>query len=53
MAIRSPNACDINVSILLNLLSASTGKSSCFFFLFIVIFSNFLTIPVVKKKRLK
>ena len=39
---------------LLSLLLASIRISSCFFFLFLVIFSNFLIIPVVREKiRLK
>ena len=46
----SINACDINVSILLSLLLARIRILSCFFFLFLVIFSNFLTIPVVREK---
>ena len=33
-----------------NLLLANIKILSCFFFLFLVIFSNFLTIPVVKDK---
>ena len=35
---------------LLSLLLASIRILSCFFFLFLVIFSKFLTIPVVKEK---
>ena len=35
---------------LLSLLLAITRILSCFFFLFLVIFSNFLTIPVVREK---
>ena len=35
---------------LLSLLLANIRILSCFFFLFLVIFSNFLTIPVVKEK---
>ena len=46
----SINACDINVSMLLSLLLANIRILSCFFFLFLVIFSNFLTIPVVREK---
>ena len=39
---------------LLSLLLANIRISSCFFFLFLVIFSNFLIIPVVREKiRLK
>ena len=46
----SINAWDIRVSILWRLLLASIRILSCFFFLFLVIFSNFLTIPVVREK---
>ena len=46
----SINACDIRVSMLLSLLLANIRILSCFFFLFLVIFSNFLTIPVVREK---
>ena len=35
---------------LLSLLLANIRILSCFFFLFLVIFNNFLTIPVVKEK---
>ena len=35
---------------LLSLLLANIKILSCFFFLFLVIFSNFLTIPVVREK---
>ena len=35
---------------LLSLLLANIRTLSCFFFLFLVIFSNFLTIPVVREK---
>ena len=41
---------EINVSILLSLLLANIRIFSCFFFLFLVIFNNFLIIPVVKEK---
>ena len=44
----SINAWDINVSILLSLLLANIRILSCFFFL--VIFNNFFTNSVVKKK---
>ena len=44
------NACSINVSMLLSLLLANIRILSCFFFLFLVIFSNLLTIPVVREK---
>ena len=47
---RSIHAWDINVSILLSLLLANTRILSCFFFLFLIIFNNFLTVPVVKEK---
>ena len=35
---------------LLSLLLANIRILSCFFFLFLVIFNNFLTIPVVREK---
>ena len=38
------------VSILLNLLSANISTLSCLSFLFLVIFSNFLMIPVAREK---
>ena len=38
------------MSILLSLLLANIRILSCFFFFFLVIFNNFLTIPVVKEK---
>ena len=48
---RSFNACDIiKVSMLLNLLSANIRILSCFFFFFLVIFGNFLMIPVDRQK---
>ena len=40
----------LGVSMLLSLLLANIRILSCFFFLFLVIFSNFLTIPVVREK---
>ena len=43
------NAWDINVSILLNLLLANI-RILYFFLFFLVISSNFLTIPVAKEK---
>ena len=46
----SVNACDIRVSMLLNLLLANIKILSCFFFLFLVVLNNFLTIPVVREK---
>ena len=46
----SINACYITVSMLLSLLLANIRILSCFFFLFLVIFCNFLTIPVVREK---
>ena len=46
----SINVGDINVSMLLSLLLANIRILSCFFFLFLVIFSNFLTTPVVREK---
>ena len=47
----SINACDTKVSMLLSLLLANRRILSCFFFLFLVILSNFLTIPVVREKN--
>ena len=47
----SINACDINVSMLLSLLLANIRILSCFLFLFLVIFSNFFIIPVVREKN--
>ena len=47
----SINACNAKVSMLLSLLLANIRILSCFFFLFLVIFSNFLTIPVVNEKN--
>ena len=44
------NARYINVSMLLSLLLANIRILLCFFFLFLAIFSNFLTIPVVREK---
>ena len=46
----SINGGDIRVSMLLSLLLVKIRILSCFFFLFLVIFSNFLTIPVVTEK---
>ena len=46
----SINAWGINVSMILNLLLASIRILSYFFFLFLVIFNNFLTIPVVRER---
>ena len=43
------NALDINVSMLLSLLLANIRILSCSFFLFLVMFNNFLTIPVVRE----
>ena len=47
----SKNAWDINVSMLLSLLLDNIRILSCFFFFFLVIFSNFLTIPIVREKN--
>ena len=49
----SINACDNKVSMLLSLLLANTRILSRFFFFlfFLVILSNFLTIPVVREKN--
>ena len=46
----SINASHIRVLILLSLLLANIRILLCFFFLFLAIFSNFLTIPVVREK---
>ena len=46
----SISACDINVSMLFSLLLANIRVLSCFFFLFLVMLSNFLIIPVVREK---
>ena len=46
----SINACDINVSILFSLLLSNIRILLCFFFLFLVMLSNFLIIPVVREK---
>ena len=45
----SISACDTEVSMLLSLLLANIRMLSCFF-LFLVILSDFLIIPVVKEK---
>ena len=47
----SINACDTKVSILLSLLLANIRILSRFFFFFLVMFSNVLTIPVVREKN--
>ena len=47
----SINAWDINFSLLLSLLLANIRVSSCFLFLFLVLFSNFLTIHVIREKN--
>ena len=47
----SISAYDINVSMLLSLLLANMRVLSWFFFLFLVIFNNFSTIPVVREKN--
>ena len=44
------NACDVKVSMLLNLLLTNIRILSCFFFFFLVIFDNILIIPVVREK---
>ena len=46
----SINACDVRVSMLFSLLLANIKILSCFYFLFLVVLSNFLTIPVVRGK---
>ena len=47
------HAWDIRVSILLSLLLANIRILSFLFFLFLVIFSNFLTIPVREKIKVR
>ena len=47
----SINARDVRVSMLLSLLLFNIRILSCFFFLFLVIFINFLTIPVVRENN--
>ena len=47
----SANACDTKVSMLSSLLLGNIRILSCFFFLFLVIFNNFLIIPVVREKN--
>ena len=49
----SINACDTKASMLLSLLLANIRILPYFFFLFLVIFSNFLTIPVAKKNKVR
>ena len=46
----SISACDISASMVLTLLLANISVLSCFFFLFLVMLSNFLIIPVVREK---
>ena len=46
----SVSACDTKVSMILSLLLANIRILSCFSFLFLVMLSNFLIIPVVKEK---
>ena len=46
---RSINACNINVSMLINLLLANITILICFFFFFLVTLNNFFTIPVVRE----
>ena len=46
----SINACDINVSMVLSLLLANIKILSYFFFFFLVMFNNFLVIPVIREK---
>ena len=46
----SISAYDTKVSMLFRLLLANIRIFSCFFFLFLVILSNFLIIPVVREK---
>ena len=46
----SVSVCDTKASMLLSLLLANIRILSCFFFLFLVILSNFLIINVVREK---
>ena len=46
----SISACDTKILMLLSLLLASIRMLSYFFFLFLVMLSNFLIIPAVKEK---
>ena len=46
----SINSWDTKVSMLSSLLLANIRILSCFFFLFLVMLSNFLIIPVVREK---
>ena len=46
----SISVCDTKVSILLSLLLANMRILSCFYFLLLVMLSNFLIIPAVKEK---
>ena len=43
-------ACDTKVSMLFSLLLANIRTLSCFFFLFLVMLSNFLIIPIIREK---
>ena len=47
----SNKACDTTVSMLLSLLLANIIILSYFFFLFLVVCSNFFTFPVVREKN--
>ena len=46
----SVSACDTKISIMFSLLLDNIRILSCFFFLFLVMFSNFLIINVAKTK---
>ena len=46
----SISACDIRVSMILSLFLANIRILSCFFFLFLVVLNNFLTILVVRER---
>ena len=46
----SISACDTKVSMLICLLLANIRVLSCFLFLFLVMLSNFLIVPVVREK---
>ena len=48
----SVNACDIKLSMVLSLLLANIRILSCFFLLFLVVFNNLFTIPVVKANKM-
>ena len=49
----SINACNIRVSMLMSFILGNIKVLSFFFFLFLVVLNNFLTIPVARKKKVK